>query len=86
MKTNMTTLTVIVIYGSILYTSPTLRGEEKGYSFLLGEVVPCVSVKRIEKKLSVSVPAGEQEQVGHVINFLCSLLKELCKVMFDWSI
>ena len=48
--------------------------------------MPCVSVKRIEKKLSVSVPAGEQEQVGHVINFLCSLPKELCKVMFDWSI
>ena len=45
--------------------------------------MPCVSVKRIEKKLSVSVPAGEQEQVGHVINFLCSLPKELCKVMFS---
>ena len=43
-------------------------------------------LKRIGKNLSVYETVGKQEQVGHVINILCSLLKELCKVMFDWSI
>ena len=43
-------------------------------------------IKRIGKNLSVYETVGKQEQVGHVINILCSLPKELCKVTFDWSI